>query len=244
MLQCEPTQTTMTDPVSLMIKQPRTEDEAIQMKAVPYREAIGSVLYLALRTRPDIAVAVSILSKHVQEPRPAHWEGVKRILRYLKGTMMQGRQYLAVPGERSSLFIHSNADWGTDPEDRRSRTSVVCRLGGNVVSWTSRKQTTPAVSSCEAEYAALLEAGRDAVWIRSLLCEVGQCPGREPTLVYYDNQDFISWAEGELRKVKHVELKYHFRQHLIQSGQVEMRYVPSEDNIADGLTKALAGAQF
>jgi hypothetical protein len=149
-----------------------------------YREAIGSVIYLAVRTRPDIAVAVSILSKHVQEPRPAHWERVKRILRYLKGTMTQGLQYTAAPGERSSLSIHCDADWGTDPEDRRSRTGVVRHLGGNVVSWTSRKQTTPAVSSCEAEYAALFEAGRDAVWIRGLLCEVGQCPAKEPTLVY------------------------------------------------------------
>jgi Reverse transcriptase (RNA-dependent DNA polymerase) len=155
MLECKPTQTPMTDPVSLMMKQPRTEDGASQMKAVPYREAIGSVPYLAVRTRPDIAVAVSILSKHVQEPRPAHWEGMKRILRYLQGTTTQGLQYTAAPGERSSLSIHCDADWGTDLEFRRSRTGVVCHLGGNVVSWTSRKQTTPAVSSCEAEYAAL-----------------------------------------------------------------------------------------
>jgi hypothetical protein len=91
---------------------------------------------------------------------------VKRILRYLKGTMTQGIQYTAVPGERSSLSIH-----------------------------------------CEA------------VWIRGLLCEVGQRPGKEPTLIYHDNQGSISWAEGGLHKAKHVELKYHFTQHLIQSGQ-------------------------
>jgi hypothetical protein len=93
------------------------------------------------------------------------------------------------------------------------------------VSWTSRKQTTPAFSSCEAEYAALFEAGRDAVWIRGLLREIGQSPGKEPTLVYHVNQGSISWAEGGLRKVKHVELKYHFLQHLIQSEQVKVRYV-------------------
>jgi hypothetical protein len=68
----KPSQTPMSDPVSLMIKQPRTEAEVSQMKEVPFCEAIGSVLYLAVRTRPDIAVAVSILSKHVQEPRPGH----------------------------------------------------------------------------------------------------------------------------------------------------------------------------
>jgi Reverse transcriptase (RNA-dependent DNA polymerase) len=108
-LECKPTQTPMTDPVPLMMKQSRTEDEASQMKAVPYHEAIGSVLCLAVRTRPDIAVAVSILSKHVREPRPAHWVGVKRILRYLKGNMTQRLQYTVVPGERSSLSIRCDA---------------------------------------------------------------------------------------------------------------------------------------
>jgi hypothetical protein len=134
MLECKPAQTPTSDPVSLMIKQPRSEAEVSQMKDVPFREAIGSVLCLAVRTRPDIAVAVSILSKDVLEPRPAHWKGVKRIHRYLKGTMTQGLQYEAVPGEQNSLSIHCDADWGTDPEDRRSRTGVVCRFGGNVES--------------------------------------------------------------------------------------------------------------
>jgi hypothetical protein len=91
---------------------------------------------------------------------------------------------------------------------------------------------------------ALFTAARDAVWMRSLLCEVGECPGRLPTLIHDDNQSSISWSEGELRKVKHVDMKYHFTQHLIQTGQVKVTYVPSNENLADGLTKALAGAQF
>jgi hypothetical protein len=116
--------------------------------------------------------------------------------------MTQGLRYEPVPGKQNSLSIHCDADWGAYPEDRRSRTGVVCRLGGNVISWTSRKKTTPAVSSCEAGYSTLFEAGRDTVWIRSLLCEVGQCPGKVPIQIYHDNQGSISWAEGGLRKVK------------------------------------------
>jgi hypothetical protein len=108
-------------------------------------------------------------------------------------------------------------------------------------SYLGRRVSRPSQSSYEA---ALFEAGRDAVWIRGLLCEVGQSPGKVPTLIYHDNQGSISWAEGGLRKVKHAELKYHFTQHLFQSGQAKMTYVPSEDNRADGLTKALAGSQF
>jgi hypothetical protein len=110
MLECKPAQTPMSDPVSLMIKKPRTEAKVSQMKDVPFQEAIGSVLYLAVRTRPDFAVAVSILSKDVQEPRPSHWEGVKRILRYLKSTMKQGLRYEAVSDKQNSLSIHCDAD--------------------------------------------------------------------------------------------------------------------------------------
>jgi Reverse transcriptase (RNA-dependent DNA polymerase) len=113
MLECKPSQTHMSDPVSLMIN---------QIKNVPFREVLGSVLYLSMGTRPDIAVAVSILSKHVKESRPAHWEGVKRIIRYLKATMTQGLQYEAVSGEQNSLSIHCDADWGKDPKDFPSRT--------------------------------------------------------------------------------------------------------------------------
>jgi hypothetical protein len=142
------------------------------MIGVPYREAIGSLLFLAVRTRPDISVAVSILSKHVQCPRPCHWEGIKRVLRYLKGTMSKGLTYNGADPS-PVLTIYCDADWATDTEDRHSRSGVVCFLGKNLVSWSFRKQSTPSVSSCEAEYVSLLEAGRDAVWIRSLLCELG-----------------------------------------------------------------------
>jgi hypothetical protein len=108
----------------------------------------------------------------------------------------------------------------------------------------SQATTSPSFLFSKAENAELFEAGRDAVWIRGLLCEVEHCPGKEPTLIYHENQDSISWTEGGQRKVNHIELKYLFTQHLIQSGQVKARYLPSEDNVAGCLTKALAGALF
>ena len=243
MFESKPTSTPMVQSSDLMLKSPCSESDAKRMVGVPYREAIGSLLFLAVRTRPDIAVAVSILSKHVQCPRPCHWEGIKRVLRYLKGTMSMGLTY---NGEDSSpaLKIYCDADWATDPEDRHSRSGVVCFLGKNLVSWSSRKQSTPSVSSCEAEYVSLFEAGRDAVWIRSLMCELGLCPGSIPTQILHDNQGSIAWAEGGLRKVKHVELKYHHSQYLISTGQVKISYVASELNAADCMTKALTGTFF
>jgi hypothetical protein len=93
------------------------------------------------------------------------------------------------------------------------------------------------VSSCEAEYIALFEAGRDTVWIRSLLCELGICAGKIPTRILHDNQGFIFWAHDGLRKVKHDELKYHQTQYLIETEQVRIEYVESSMNAADVMTK-------
>jgi hypothetical protein len=164
--------TPMVQSSDLMHKSPCSESDSKRMTGVPYRKEIGSLLFLAVRTRPDIAVSVSTLSKHVQCHRTCHWEGIKRVLCYLKGTMSNGLTYT---GEDPSpvLTSYCDPDWATDSEARRSLSGVVCFLGKNLVSWSSRKQSTPSVSSCEAEYVSMFEAGRDAVWIRSLLCELG-----------------------------------------------------------------------
>lgn len=238
----KPAPTPMVQPVDLMATLPTSDANLEAMKSVPFREAIGSLLYLAVRTRPDIAVAVSILAKHSNAPGRSHWEAVKRIMRYLKQSSEQGLVY--TKSDNVKLSIYCDSDWATDPNDRHSRTGVLCLVGDCPVSWTSRKQTVPSVSSCEAEYIALFEAGRDAVWIRNLLCELGECPDAGPTTVLHDNQGSIAWAEGGMRRVKHVELKYHYTQHLIKTRQIRVEYVASEDNKADGLTKALVGLSF
>ena len=243
MQDAKPVVTPMVQSSDLMAKSPRSDSEASRMVGVPYREAIGSLLYLAIRTRPDISVAVSVLAKHVQEPKPCHWEGVKRVLRYLKGTAKHGLCY-ASTGPDPTLKIYCDADWAFDPEDRHSRSGVVCYLGNSLVAWKSRKQATPSVSSCEAEYISLFEAGRDAVWIRSLLCELGMCAGKIPTRILHDNQGSIAWAQGGMRKVKHVELKYHHTQYLIETEQIQVEYVESSMNAADVMTKALCGKSF
>jgi hypothetical protein len=119
------------------------------MVGVPSREVIGSLLYLAVRTRPDIAVAVNVLAKHIQDPKPCHWEGFKRVLRYLRGTAKHGLCYASL-GPNSTLKIYCDVDWAFDPEDRHSCSGVKCCLGNSLVAWKSRRQATQSVSSCEA----------------------------------------------------------------------------------------------
>jgi hypothetical protein len=195
------------------------------MIGVPYREAIGSLLFLEVITRPYIAVAVSILSKHVQCPRPFHWEGIKRVLRYKKGTMSKGLTYNGADLS-PVLTIYCDADWETDPEDRHSRSGLVCFLVKNLVSWYSRKQSIPSVASCDAEYVSLFEAGRDAVWIWSLLCELGLFPGSIPTQIQSQRQSNInSMGRGRTPKSQtcRTEIKSQSVPHIDRTDQNKLR---------------------
>jgi hypothetical protein len=110
------------------------------------------------------------------------------------------------------LTVYCGADWGSDAEDHRRRTGIVTFLGNSLISWTSRRQTTASVSICEADYAALTGAARETAWLRSLMCEIGECPGKATITVFHDNQGSIAWAEGVTSRVKHVELKYLYAQ--------------------------------
>ena len=170
--------------------------------------------------------------------------GSKRAGVILRTVTIQGGIYGTTTSE-FNLRIYADADWATNSEDRLSRSGSVSQLGDSTIWWKSRKQTSIAASSCEAEYMALFESAKDAIWLRNLLCEFGFCPGPAPTTIFHDNQGSIVWAkEDSLRKVKHVALRYHFTHNLINAGQIELTYVESKANRADSLTKPLSGSQF
>ena len=245
MAECKAVVSPMLSHDNLFDKRLATEKEKLLMLNVPYREAIGALMFLSVRTRPDIAVAVGTLAMHVQQPLPKHWEAVKRVLRYLRGSVDDGLVLCKVPTSEFNLRIYADADWATNSEDRLSRSGSVSQIGDSTIWWKSRKQTSIAASSCEAEYMALFESAKDAIWLRNLLCEFGFCPGPAPTTIFHDNQGSIVWAkEDSLRKVKHVALRYHFTHNLINAGQIELTYVESKSNRADSLTKPLSGSQF
>ena len=140
-----------------------------------YRRAIGSLLYLATNSRPDIAVGTSILARHVCDPKQSDWNEVKRIFRYLKHTKDK-RLRLGTTGEDSAeqLIGYADADWGGDIHDRKSNTGFCFKFFGATISWTSRKQTMVTLSSTEAEYIALVEAAQEALWIMRMLKDLNQ----------------------------------------------------------------------
>ena len=132
----------------------------------PYAEVVGSLLYLSVCTRPDIAQAVGALARHVGKPTMRHWLALKGVLRYLAGTQDYG---LVFTGSKSSLEVYCDVDYAGDPDTRRSTTGYVFIMYGGVVSWSSRLQPSVALSTAEAEHMAAAAATKEALWLRTLL---------------------------------------------------------------------------
>lgn len=215
---------------------PRDAGEAIDQ--TKYQALIGSLMYLALGTRPDIANAVGAAAQFCSDPRTEHWAAAKRILRYLQGTTVYGILFSHAEGS-SKLIGYVDADWAGDKTDRRSTSGYMFFFGGPI-SWASRKQTTVALSTAEAEYAAASGATQELIWLRRLL-ESLHVPQSQTTPLYIDNQSAIAMTKNPVNhaRAKHIEIKLHFIRDAYSKGLVNPIYCPSTDNISDILTKGL-----
>ncbi|XP_046145331.1 secreted RxLR effector protein 161-like [Osmia bicornis bicornis] len=194
---------------------PTTEEERDRMNQVPYRSLIGSLMYLATSTRPDIAHAVSALSQFNDNPGEEHWKAAKRVLRYIKRTE---KMEIVFTKTENELIGFSDADWGASIDDRRSYTGYVFRLFGGAISWSSRKQKTVAMSSAEAEYMALSEAAKESIYQRRFLTEVvGKL---KTTLILCDNQSAGLMAKNPVyhERTKHIDIRYHFVRESVERG--------------------------
>ena len=209
-----------------------------------YQQAIGCLTYAAMSTRPDISAAVGALSQYMANPSNDHWVGVKRILRYLKGTMDYGLSFSS-DGVGDKLFGYSDADWAGDVDTRRSTSGYVFKIGDAAVSWSSRKQVTVARSTTEAEYVALSAAAQEAIWLRRLLVDIG-FSGSGPTLLYEDNNGAIDLSKNPKHhnRTKHIDISYHFTRERVLSNELSVEYCHTGDMLADTMTKGLARVQF
>lgn len=208
---------------------------------VEYHCLIGSLLYIATNSRPDIAASVSILSRRINNPLQADWVELKRIVRYLCGTM-DYRLFFDTGNLKLEGF--SDADWASDTADRKSNSGFVFLLGGAAVSWGSRKQACVSTSTMEAEYVALAEAGQEAVWLRRLLADLNE-EQHGPTIVWEDNKSCLDFAtlEKQNRRSKHIDTKYHYVRELVSSGEVALKYCPTDDMLADIMTKPVGATK-
>lgn len=210
----------------------------------PYRELMGCLTYATLTTRPDLCAATNYFSRFQSCFDQDHFKHAKRIVRYINGTMTLKMVYKKQPNA-NPLIGFVDADWAGDKNDRKSTSGYVFKIFGNTVSWCSRKQPTVSLSSTEAEYIALANGICEEKWLRSLLGELNiDCRGA--TTIYEDNQSCIKVAEEpkEHKRMKHIDVKYNFIRESIASGEFELKYVPTGDQVADIMTKGLNRMAF
>ena len=230
-------------PTDASVPLSKSTDDDKMFDAVTYQSSVGSLLYLSTKTRPDIAYAVSNVSKYCSKPTHRHWCAVKRIFRYLKGTMNLGISYQRFESDDCVGF--SDADWAGDVSDRKSTSGYCFKFGRSLISWRSNKQTCVALSTAEAEYVALAGAAQEAVWLKHLLSGLSvNCDG--PMVIYEDNQAAISLSKHNKShpKVKHISIKYHFIRDLVDNGDIFVKYCPTDVMLADIFTKSLTAEKF
>lgn len=195
-----------------------------------------------LGTRPDIAFAVIKLSQYSANPSPDHLAKALYIVRYLLGTM----NYAVVFDGNSDkgIIVYSDSDWASDPDDRKSHTGMITKLATGPICWTSHKQKTVALSSTEAEYMALSDSCRQLMWIRSLFSEIGFNIATLPLCGDNQGSIFLGSNPVQERRTKHIDIRYHYIRERIESNEVDLYYIPTNDNVADLLTKNLALVKF
>jgi hypothetical protein len=210
-----------------------------------YQSAVGSLIYAMLGTRPDIAYAVASVSRFSSNPTEDHWKAVKRIMRYLRGTLNVGLEY----GGRYTEEVlegFTDADWANDKGDRKSIGGYIYLLNGAAISWSSKKQSTIALSSCEAEYTALCNAAKEAVWLRRLLQHFDVTSASKPTTILADNQSAIALVKNPQfhSRTKHINIQYHYTRDQVERKTLRVDFIPTNDQITDILTKPLGPTKF
>ncbi|CAK1595645.1 unnamed protein product [Parnassius mnemosyne] len=235
MCECKPALTPIDVNVKLM--KPESVNESV-MKQYPYQSLVGALMFLAVSTRPDVTYSVNYLSQFNTNYNVEHWKAAKRVLRYLKGIPNYGLVY-----ERTGLSLFSvvDADWAANSVDRKSYSGFAFIFAGAPISWEARKQRVVALSSTEAEYVAISEATREALYLSNIFNNIGiEC---ECVTLFNDNQGAIKLIQNRSyrSRTKHIDVRHHFVRDMCEEGLIELRYLCTERMPADVLTKGLSG---
>jgi len=220
-----------------------------------FAEMYGSALYAAVTTRPDLAKAMTALGKYMTNPGPSHIQGIKRVFRYLAGTVNQGLEYRNEPWKTPalpySIAVHepvtfTDSDWAGEQDNLYSTTGTLTFLAGGPIAWKAVLQRIQAQSSGEAEYIAMSDGAKDILYVRRVLYRMGFYRPIGPTRMLVDSTAAIAIASkpGITSKTKHIALRYHFIRKLIADGLIQTVKVPTLDNVADVLTKAVEKQTF
>ena len=223
-------------PLSPSIKLAKEEGDMLDKEAYPYSQLVGSLMYLAVTTRPDISYAVGALARYMSCPTTTHWQAAKGVVRYLAGTTSYGIIY---SGESVEFTGYSDADYAGDIDTRRSTTGYVFIMNGGAISWQSKRQPTVAASTSEAEYMAAAAAVKEGLWLRKLLADLDIPTGTISIMA--DNQSAIKLLRNPISSIrsKHIDVVHHFARERVMRKEVAFHYVKTQDMVADVLTKAV-----
>ena len=220
-----------------------TNHDKVELAKYPYWSLVGCLLYLSITSHYDITSAVQQPSQFLNSYSYAHWNAAIRIVHYLKGT----RELKLVLGGTNpiSLIGFTDSDWANCFDTRRSVGGYSFTLGSSIISWNTQKQKMVASSSCEAEYTAAFECGKEAIWFRMLLTGIGFMPVAS-TPILCDNNAAINLSKDPSlhQQVKHIDIMFHFLQEHVHSGSLKLTYINTYDNLTDIFTKALDTTKF
>jgi len=238
---CKPVGTPMATPRSQRRAVQDDENGETEPKLTDkkfFLQIMGSLTYISVVSRPDIAYSVGKLSQHNQNPTEEDLIAAKRVLRYLQGT--KDFKITFWKDEEDELYGHADADWAGDLDTRRSTTGYVFLLAGSAISWNSKRQHTIALSSTEAEYMAVCAAAQEAIHLRKLLKDL-LIEDKGPVTIFQDNKAAIAMANNQMttKRSKHIDVKYHFIREQVRRGQIQLKYIKTQKMIADMFTKAL-----
>jgi hypothetical protein len=211
-------------------------------EASDFRSLAGALQYLTF-TRPDIDYAVQQVCLYMHAPRDIHLAALKRILRYISGTLHLGLHLR--PSSIDTLVVYSDADWAGCPDTRKSTSGYAVFLGDNLISWSSKRQVTVSRCSAEAEYRVVANAVAEATRLRQLLLEL-HAPLRRATVVFCDNISAVYMSSNPVQhqRTKHIEIDLHFVREHVALGHVKVQHVPIGSQYADIFTKGLPSSVF
>ena len=217
-------------------KSPKTKEERDHMSKVSYALAIGSLIYAMVCTRPDIAHVVGVVSRYMSRPEKQHWEAVKWILRYLRGSTNTCLYFI---GASLKLQGYVDADLASDIDSRNSTTKFVFTLGGTTISWASNLQKIVALSTIEAEYIVATKAVKKMIWLHSLFDELSK--KQEMRILHSDSQSAIFLAKNLAfhSMLKYIQIRYHFIHYLVEDKLVKLEKISGSKYLANMLTKGV-----
>jgi ATP-binding cassette subfamily B (MDR/TAP) protein 1 len=220
---------------------PSTEKMEKEMQNVPYASAVRSLMYAMVCTWPDIAQAVSIVRRFMSNPRRTHWEAMKWILRYLRGST---NMKLCFGGSKAKLIADSDSDLAGDIDGKNSTSGYLVTHSGGAVAWQSRLQKCVALNTTEAKFIAVTKASKELLWLKRLACELGF--KQDKYMLFCDNQSAIHLSKNASfhSRSKHIEVRYHWIRNVLNSKELQLDKVHTHDNGADMLTKVVTRAKL